>query len=449
MKVKKSEVKAVIDLFLDEKVPTPAKLILEVQSSDIALTFVDREDQPIATDLISQFTEMELPDEKGLIVILKGSFLSRKIVFHDERDRSKFLQCVKRTMAMEEIDSNHFSLQQSRSKFGMFGRSSSYKGMEQADGLSCKFLERNFSSDNLRRVKRASAETCDLERVDELVNLDIDDDAYSILLRRFLKPVGDRDEYNSLKRQWNLVSVEQWNHCRVMRTFVKNIDEWLEKPSLDSGVLRTVIFNVCMSLFMHYTGELEFKERLQCLISCMVKAYFIDLDADAPAVFLQWGGSMDPEQAEFMVFKMLRTLVDFVGRDTCLVPTYRRVQSILEDISPSTATLLVDAKIRAFDFAKMDFEHLFMYGRPSSDYLPLLLCALWVGDISKFTSYMFAIILILLEDKLQPLTDDPQRFVSALLEHMRSLETRLLIGNCTKLLKPTKEPNASKLIPVT
>ena len=437
LKVKNSEVTANIDLFLDEKTPTPAKMICEMKRSDVSITFVDPNDQPIAIDLLSQFSEMELPDEAGLTVIVKGSFLSRKIVFRDDRDLSKFFQMVKRTMNMRETDSRHFQLEQNHRKFGMFGKSSSYKSIEQADGLTCRFIERNFSSEHLTRVRRSAAETYDLSQIDELVNLSIDDDAYSILLRRFLKPCGDREEYLALKRQWQLVSVEQWNHFRGMRRFVKRLDDWVEKPNLDSRHLRPVIFNTCMGAFMHYTGELEFDDRLECLLLCLVKAYFIDLDADS-GIFLQWGGTIESEQAEVMVFRMLCSLIDFIGRGTCLIPTYKEIEEILDDISPSTATLLANAKITSFEFARRDFERLFTFGRPPADYLPLLLCALWVGDPAKFVRYMFVVVLILLEEKLQVRAEDPSRFTSDLVNHMRSLETRLLIGNCSRLLKPSK-----------
>lgn len=438
------QLSAEIDLLLDESTPLPATLTLKTRGSDISFTFLDTQGQAIATDLISQFRTIQISEENSLMTTLNGPFVTRCMIFHNERDMGKLYQLLHETASLKprESDPRTFDLFDNRNGVTKFiDKIKQTKTVKQVDGFMYGTIDSVLPSMKLNQMSKEAAETCNLIDLN-LSAYHFDVACFAILFQRLLNPDDVSEEYEQLKQQWKLTSVNQWNHDFKLRKFVHKLDSWISKSGIENEHLKVLTFNVCITLFTHYYGALEFNEQLVCILTTLMFSLFTAV-TDDEGVEMTTGSKISYNEAESMLFAYITKLTQLV-KDTVKSPEaeWRKMSTLLKDVSPSSMAVLEERNIRSLDFAQQDNNTFFTRGRSKYDSALLLLCAIWVGDIGVFRTHIDAVVFILLQEKLQETSKQPREkheFVNTFLTELPHIPSRLLVLNCTKLVIPTKK----------
>lgn len=438
------QLSADIDLILDEATQLRATLLLKIRGTDISFTFLDTQGQAIATDLISQFRTIQISEENSLMTTLNGPFITRCIVFRNERDMGKLYQLLHETASLKprESDPRTFDLFDNRNEITKFiDKIKQTKTVKHVDGFMYGTIDSILPSMKVSQMSKEAAETCNLIDLN-LSAYHFDVACFAVLFERLLG-IGDvSEEYEQLKQQWKLTSVNQWNHDFKLRKFVYELDSWIAKSDMDNEHLKVLLFNVCVTLFTHYYGALEFNNQLICILTTLMFSLFTAV-TDDEGLEMTTGSKISYKEAESMLFGYLMKLTKLV-KDTMKNASteWKKMSTLLKDVSPSSMSVLEERNINTLDFVQPDNDTFFTRGRSRYDSALLMLCALWVGDISVFRTHIDAIAFILLQEKLQETSKLPREkheFLNTFLTELPRIPARLLVLNCTKLVLPTKK----------
>jgi hypothetical protein len=443
---------AEVSLILDDTTTLFAFLVVKVQR-ELTFTFLDSDRQPIATDLVSQFCSVRLDESNPCKIILEGSDVTRCMIFQHERDVGKFYGVLqgKTELVVNERDPRAFTFVHAKRKpeidaLRFLGTIASAIGSQisgsgatlprkrPVDGFAFGTIEQIWPSVRIKAFTRAEAlATNDFSTI-SLPFLQFTDDSFAVMFEKIIEFPVDREECVALRGQWALTTPGQWDHDSKLRSFVHSLDKSLQISPFTTIAVRSLFFSTCMSLFSHRWGDLAFDETLVCLCTTVIRTWF-NANLDGEGLTAQSGEALSREEAEVLAFSRLLKLEQlWRAKPINIAEESTAIRSLLNEISPSTLAMLDDRGLKVLDFFLSEGRIFFTRGRSAHDSILLVFCAFLEGDFAVFRKKMVAVILILLQSKLEDVPiKDLNRFAEAFVVELRHIPTRLLLMNLMKL----------------
>lgn len=427
-----------VDLVLDVDTQLDAKMKITMKPTDVVFTFLDAQDRPIASDLLSGIEFIRRSAETSLMMTFSGSSLSRCVVFRKQADFDRVLQSVKKRAIVTMKGEDTLTLYLERKTDTMVDRISALFRQGRT-AVEDTMVLKVFPSVQLQEVTPQIAETMNLAE-ESLAMMDIEQSAFAVIMDRILGCAECIDEYKMLKKQWQLTSRDQWNRDVKLRAFVKVVEDGLMEAQMAEPA-RVMCFNVCMAMGKHYCGKMKSNEQVFCIAENVVNAFVTSTNS----VRLKGGRELVGEAAESAIFASTRRFVDFADKGSDPVSLWGSIHAFLEYESPEALEIMNELGINSFDFGWRESLTFFTKGRSRTESLLLILSAALAESIDAFNIAMVSSILVLLKDRLKMTLRngrnvyDGSRLENGFSSHLREIPTRLLILNCTRLLAIQRE----------
>ncbi|OHT13721.1 hypothetical protein TRFO_16041 [Tritrichomonas foetus] len=302
------------------------------------------------------------------------------------------------------------------------------------DGFVYGTIEQILPSCQLARFTVEDASNAKIETL-LFSSLSIPIEAYPTLFSRILN-INNLDEKISdlmkLKKQWELTSYAEWDHHSALRAFVHDVEEWIDENCQMSELHCRLLFNLSITLFTDFFGNLQFSEQLMYLISVMMSAFISDNSKDG-CFIANDGTGLTFEEAENNIYWNLKAALLKISKNKMSsLQESLSIRTALSAISSSTLEMLNDHGFTSLDFTFIEAEVFFGYNKKRSEKLLLLVSALASNDINGFRKNGIIASLILLQETLQIIKDNDS-FIHKFSIEIRKLDSRLLLYNIERL----------------
>lgn len=255
----------------------PTTLTVRQQGAEIFLDFGGRGSDPLFSDRFFSFTHVDFPLDNETIITLSGPS-TRSIRFENQTTISNvwvFLQKFVDFTACPESGNRRFEMHKKRRDYVKPTRSMSVttstnrrnQKLEQNSPLknqivggdpfefvsqsSLKFLELPLISTTTEEINQISSDDSPLTP-SLLPGLSLTEPGYAELFRARLAPKDDSwptlvSNYEKLRKQWKLLTVDQWKNASKLRQFVADTEFALDGCHGLGETMKLLVFDVLMS----------------------------------------------------------------------------------------------------------------------------------------------------------------------------------------------------------
>jgi hypothetical protein len=208
-----------------------------------------------------------------------------------------------------------------------------------------------------------------------------------------------------------------------------------------------LVFDVVMSLFAFYFMKLEFQPSFLFFVELLLNIFFKESNPDGK-FRTHHDAILSFDDSANLLFWTFKAFAErfLIPSQKCIVPSkaefFIMVQSILSNISPSTAVMLESRGITNFDFCENEIRSFFLRERTAAS-KALLLTALVVNENpGQFLEYCLCALLVLLQGRLQQI-EGIDTFKKSFNGLVPSVESRLLLYNVENLMATLHSADAS------
>jgi hypothetical protein len=268
-----------------------------------------------------------------------------------------------------------------------------------------------------------AAQTLDLSAFD-WGSRPLSPDAWPVVWRRLLN-VGDlAAEYGQVKRQWEVLTLGQWEHWEDFRVFVKSVDDVLA----GSDFPKRLFFDVLVTVFTDVFGKVASKEALLFVGQAMFLV-FVGREKNGNFEFVD-GRVLSPIDAGSFLFGCIREAMAALFKEVPRKRVLDGVRGALAAVSPSTLAMVEDRGPDALAELVDRTPALFMAGRRPDEAVVLMAHAVARRDLAAFRTDLLCVVLAMLHGRLQQVPRRaPERFMQTFESESGRLDAQLLVLN--------------------
>lgn len=440
-----------VQYILDDAKSISITLRIQRMQNDFSFECIDENSKTISTDLLSSFVYFQISSSNHLIITFYKGCIERRFLFQSQIQRNTFFSLIsqagiiyqncndKLTYIIKDNDlrdAQSFSLSSMIS--GVFGQGNNNNNKDAlkrpVDGFTFKTIDEQLPDIATHDFNEMDAKQDELENLN-LIELNYHEDLFLNIYRNFIKVNKELNEdYPKLKEQWKSMTKNQWNHYYKFRVFVSSIEEWLDESFLPTDLHKELFFNISLTLFTHYYGELKFTPRFKGFLEIIYYVFLTDKTEDDMFVFKD-GTKLTFENSELYLFGYVCSIWNLVVKDTTTPnQDFMSIRRILLDTSSSTFQILEEHKINSFEFFKDDYDVFFFLNRSIDDKILLFTAFLLSNNFPLFRQTIICISLVLLHNHLQLVPLNETKFFQQMFcSEFHHLNVKLLLHNYYKL----------------
>jgi len=440
-----------VKLVLDEENFIDAVLEIKPQRNNLLFTYKDESGQDIALDKIIDIKYIIIDSTNYLKITFYGIYVDRKIEFHNNEDMSKFWVYIQQNWSISAHDENGLVFIINKQVNG---------GNSSIIGFVANVVK-GITPSNPKETKKRSVDALTYGRVsnvcpdfshiiiskEELNNLNIheirfgqinipNDILYIVYdkLFRTSPVVNELENYEKIKKQWGLITKEQWEYNNALRDFVFLADQATGLLRNESSVIRQLYFDLSLCLYTYHFSGVVFDSLLGMIIEILIFVY-ISEDVNG-TIKLRDSRLVSLNEAESYIFWPLllayRTIISHSLPHNKEVVEFK---TTLSDLSHSTFEMLDERNIKNYDFVFMEASLLYCKGRSIRTAASVFASAFSSDNFRGFRQNMSCVALTLLHERLQQIPlDEKDSFSDTFRIESRNLDTNLLLYNTEKLV---------------
>jgi hypothetical protein len=253
--------------------------------------------------------------------------------------------------------------------------------------------------------------------------------AWPVIWGRFLSRVGGlAADYAQVKKQWEALTLGQWENWQRFRFFVRDMDDLLAATDFP----KRLFFDVLATAFTEVFGAVRSPEALLFVGQAMFLV-FVRQESDREFEFTD--GRVLPElEAASFLFGSIREVMAALFKEIPKRKMLDDVRKRLAEISPSTLAMVENRGPSALEELVDHTQLMLMEGRRPYEALVLMAQVVARGDIAAFRRDLLCVVLALLHERLQKVPPEPPGpFMSTFESETWQLDPRLLALNIARL----------------
>lgn len=256
----------------------------------------------------------------------------------------------------------------------------------------------------------------------------------------FLNDFGNKmEDYIQLKKQWETITIEQWENDKLLQSFVCELENNIEKTGFSES-FRKLIFDIIISYYFHNFCE-NFESYIFEFAIMFIKSYFVcAINSNCFVDINRKERTLD--EAAAMVFWSLQKLnnhfIDYNSKEFELIPhqaVYDFITKKLNDTFPQIKKFIDEKQLKDFSFLNMSLKELFVSKRYLEE-TQMMICFLLISkDPLLFFFSFICSIFIELDKTTYKLTPELINSIGFINDKINTLNFMLLLVNTDEILK--------------